>query len=144
MRLPRIVSALTTLAIAEPSMVMRATIEGWHPVNVANARMHWATKHRATKAEKGLAFWAAREAGWRPVKGKARLAITLVFPKGPLPDQDNCVARCKALIDGIKHIYIRDDSPEWLDLVVMARVEPGRKATELELSASSDNEGSPE
>ncbi len=87
------------------------------PVNLANARMHWAQKARRHEAWKMLAI--VRERGLR---GRHRpmqqLRVTAIFYVGRgLMDHDNAVARLKWPLDLLKERgLIADDSPRHLTL----------------------------
>ena len=114
--------------------VQRLRIAGWLPAQVANgSHGHWSTRRGIYQRAKLGAYVAALDARWRPVRGRARLDIVLVFPQHRRRDTDNLYARCKGLVDGIKP-FIVDDATEWLELHVSARVEPGRRAVEMTLS----------
>lgn len=67
-----------------------------------NGRSHHMAKARAFKAAKLDAAWATRAASIALGDGPFPVHIT-VKPKakGPAPDADNCVAACKAYLDGI-------------------------------------------
>lgn len=114
-------------------MKQELVIEHWLPAPIANGpHGHWAQKRKKLYEAKMMAWARTRHAGWKPVKGKARLTVTLVFSQNRRRDTDNLYSRVKGLVDGCKD-WIVDDSAEWLELHVSARVEPGRKATLLEL-----------
>ena len=59
-------------------------------------------KSGSRKSHRKWACAAAMAAGERFTEGPIAIKLT-VFPKarGPLPDQDNCIAACKAYLDGI-------------------------------------------
>jgi Holliday junction resolvase RusA-like endonuclease len=60
--------------------------------------------------------------------------VTFIFPNRRRRDVDNLYARAKGVVDGVKRGgWIVDDSSEWLDLSVLAEVEPGLRATVLKL-----------
>ena len=129
------------------------TIEDWHPTTNPNQRTsHWSVGRKRHYVDAQTAWATAKQAGWVFIAGKVRLTVTLVYKKKPLPDHDNAVARCKGIVDGLRNHpspwikprpgypmlsgllgFFEDDSPEWLELEVRAVVEPGVKATRLEL-----------
>lgn len=118
------------------------TIEGWLPAPLANGQHgHWFTRQRKLNQAKEWARNYALNACWRRVDGPARLDIVLVFPAHRRRDTDNLYARCKGLVDGLKGRYFVDDSTDWLDLHVAARVEKGRKAVELTLAPATGTGG---
>ena len=112
------------------------TIENWLPapaVNSGAGTQHWSRKRKRTINEKTVAYMFAKAAGWTRVDIRARLTITLVFPKRRERDTDNLYSRVKATVDGLKDHFFVDDSKKWLELIVEERVERGRKATIFEL-----------
>lgn len=110
---------------------MRAVIEGWHPANRGNQKLHWARRRKLDMQAKEVAYWHAKQAGWLPLDKPARLHVVLVVAKGPLPDVDNAYARVKPLVDGLKPFMV-DDGPKWLTLTVECRRGPA-KQVEMEL-----------
>lgn len=110
-------------------------IEGWLPEQLANSHLsHW-VRRRALAAAKERTAIHLRAAGFSPIAGKARLAITLVFPTVRLRDSDNLMARCKGVIDSFVALgLIEDDDTEHLEVAVTARVEPRRAAVEIVLA----------
>ena len=70
-----------------------------------NGRGHWGPKSRAIKALRSQAYWATEKAmqtSGFTMPETLKIALTVhPKPKGPLPDKDNCVAACKAYLDGI-------------------------------------------
>ena len=116
-----------------PPTVQTLTIHGWLPEQLANGQHgHWSTRQRKINQAKERVWLYARNECWRPVHGKARLTIVLVFPNHRRRDADNLHSRVKGVVDGCKP-YIKDDSTEWLELVVRAEVRPGCKQVELTL-----------
>ena len=114
--------------------IQEAVIENWLPRNHGNSRDHWAAKHRRAKAEQALAFWTAREAGWRKVTGLAELEIVFVTSSARyVNDDDNAFSRAKNLADGLKGYWFEDDDPAHLRLKVRTEVQRGRKAVVLRL-----------
>lgn len=110
-------------------------IRGWLPEPLSNVHAdHWRKRERKLKAARVMAWASAKQAQWQPIRVRARLSITLVFPQQRRRDIDNLYARCKGLVDGLKEWFV-DDSTEWLDLRVEACVEPGVKETRLVLEA---------
>ena len=66
-----------------------------------NGRAHWGTKSTQTQKHRQwahLATLAETNASFVP---SAIKLIVHAKPKGPLPDRDNCIAACKALLDGV-------------------------------------------
>ncbi len=117
-------------------MIQRCTINDWLPEQLANGpHGHWSVRRKKLQAAQTMAWAACRQAEWKPVAGKALLTVTLVFGVSRRRDTDNLHSRIKGLLDGIvKGGWIKDDSTEWLELRVRSEVQPGRKATVLELS----------
>jgi len=110
------------------------TIEDWLPAPVTNAgHGHWATKYRQAEIAKKMAWASAKQAGWAYVEGKVRLTITLIFGVRRQRDHDNAVARCKHLVDGLKGAFFKDDSTDWMELVVKTEVRPREKGVRLVL-----------
>lgn len=123
--------------------VQRCVIEDWLPDQLANGQHgHWSVKRKKLQAAQTMAWASCKYAGWTPVEGKAQLTVTLVFGINRRRDTDNLHSRVKGLIDGIvKGGWIADDDTEHLDLIVRSEVQPGRKATILELAAGQPNAG---
>ena len=111
----------------------RLVIRDWVPEQVSNgAHGHWSARWRKLTNAQEAAVVSARNRGWRPVRGPARLTITFVFPVARHRDQDNLYARAKGLVDGlVKGGYIADDRLGLLDLIVQADVRRGVRQTEL-------------
>jgi hypothetical protein len=125
---------LAPVGASAVSDVQTCTIEHWLPEQIANGpKGSWRKQAAKLKAAKLMVWASLRQEGWHPVDGRASLEITLVFPANRRRDRDNLYARVKGCIDGC-HEWIRDDSTEWLDLFVAAKVEKGRTATILRLS----------
>ena len=114
--------------------VQSLVIPGWLPEQLANSHLHWRVHRKRHHTARDTVWAYARQAGWQPVKTRARLTIVLVFPRkyGRGMDADNAVARCKGAIDGLKP-WIVDDSTDWLELDVRAIVEPGVRETRITL-----------
>ena len=68
-----------------------------------NGRGHWAKKSAAVKQCRSLAAWSIRIAmgggGVYAPWSAATMQIRWVAAKGPLPDDDNVIGRCKAYRD---------------------------------------------
>lgn len=142
---------MTTIPAGSPPVPgpQRLVIPNWHPQTSANrSHDHWRKVQRAHHADRDMAYVVANASGWKPVRGRVRLAITLVYPRKYRVDADNLAARCKGLIDGLRDRkpsgtwmaglgnvrgFFTDDSTEWLDLHVRAEVRPGVKQTEITL-----------
>ena len=116
-------------------MVNTVVIPDWLPEALANgAHGHWATRNKKLKAAQVMVWASAKHAGLQRVEGRAKLTLTFVFPVKRRRDTDNLYSRAKGCVDGLVHGgWIKDDSIEWLDLHVVAEVDPGRKATRFEL-----------
>lgn len=77
-----------------------------------NARVHWARKAAAAKANRQAAKFYTRQAigpskpGWQA----AALSVTFCPPDRRRIDPDNCVARAKSSFDGIADALGIDDS----------------------------------
>lgn len=117
--------------------VQTLVIRGWLPPDIANAsrQRHWTAIRKAAKATQTLVWASAKHAGWRYVGDDAprmRLTVVFVFSVHRKRDQDNLVARCKHMVDGLKPFLI-DDDLEHLELVVNAEVRPGVQQVELTL-----------
>ncbi len=66
-----------------------------------NGRAHWAAKARAAKKARFVAKVMMNEALACHVEGPAlRVYRVRWFYKGSVPDADNCLAACKAYLDG--------------------------------------------
>lgn len=117
--------------------VQRLVIEGWLPEQIANqVRMHWSGRQKKLEDAQTMVWSAAKQADWRPVTGKARLTITLVFGIARRRDTDNLYSRVKGVCDGlVKGGWIVDDDTEHLELIVRAETRPGQKQTVLTLEA---------
>lgn len=81
-------------------------------------------------------MWAAKADGLGTIKADG-LKLTFTFcpkPHGPAPDRDNCMASCKALIDGIAEITgINDRHFTYGEPQIGARVKGGAVTVEIEL-----------
>jgi Holliday junction resolvase RusA-like endonuclease len=114
-------------------------IEGWLPAPNANVSAdNWRKRQKRLKAAQVMVWAAAKQAGWIPLAGRARVTVTLVFGQQRRRDVDNLYARCKGLIDGIvKGGWITDDSSDVLDLKVLAEVSREWTGTKITLEALS-------
>jgi Holliday junction resolvase RusA-like endonuclease len=110
-------------------------IPDWLPAQLANSSHgHWSTRQKKLRDAQIRVFVCARNADLQPIRGRARLTITLVFPNKRRRDIDNLNSRIKGVCDGlVRGGWLVDDSPEWLDLSVRAEVRPHERATELVL-----------
>lgn len=68
-----------------------------------NARLHWAQHAKLVQKARSAAFWSARKACTQSVPVDQPLPMTVVFcpPDNRRRDRDNCIAMCKAYMDGI-------------------------------------------
>ena len=82
-----------------------------HKALSPNSRVHWGVKARATAGDRFAAKVNARVAGAHKLK-LDRPAVHLVFrpPVRRNRDDDNMVASCKAILDGIADALRVDDS----------------------------------
>jgi len=124
-----------TLIGRVPPAVQTLVIPAWLPEQVANGpHGHWSTRQKKLGNAQLVTWSAAKNARWIPVTGRAKLTVTFIFPVRRRRDIDNLYARAKGVVDGVKRGgWIVDDSSEWLDLSVLAEVEPGLRATVLKL-----------
>lgn len=75
-----------------------------------NARVCWQVKARVTRKARQDAFYAAHEAGADRITGEAfSIATTFHPPTRHAYDQDNLIARCKPIYDGIADALGVDD-----------------------------------
>lgn len=82
----------------------------WPPKELnPNARVHWAVKSKHAKQMKQMA-WAITMQAKPNITDGVRLEITFLPPTAQRFDIDNCLARCKSLIDGISLAIGIDDS----------------------------------
>lgn len=99
---------------------MELIVELEHPprsLNPNGRAPHWAVLAELKRKAKFRAFLAARQAifrakadGFRPQGYRVRW-----FYKGMRPDADNCVAACKAYLDGCAKAFATDDRDWRLD-----------------------------
>ena len=113
----------------------RLTIPNWLPDQMANSSHgHWATKQKELQAAQTMVWASAKQAGFQPVVGRARLTITLVFPVKRRRDQDGLYSRVKGCVDGlVRGGWLPDDNIDVLELVVRAETRKGERATVVEL-----------
>lgn len=78
-----------------------------------NSRVHWRVRAKAVSSARAVAFYVAREAGWRGdllPPGRLHLWWDYWRPhKGNRPDDDNMLSRCKAYRDGLADALGIDD-----------------------------------
>jgi len=77
-----------------------------------NARLHWASKAKATKSAREAAFWLTWEAigGRRPGWARAKLEIEFCPPDARRRDIQNFIGSLKAPVDGIADALGVNDS----------------------------------
>jgi Holliday junction resolvase RusA-like endonuclease len=112
--------------------VQRLVIQDWLPAQIANSHLNWREHRKRLKAAQVMAWASARQAGWVPLVGRARLTITLVFRTQRRRDTDNLYARVKGVVDGLKEWFVDDDT-DHLELIVRSEVRRGQRATEITL-----------
>ena len=103
-----------------------------------NGRAHWAEKARKTKAAKSRARLMVLNAlanAAEPLH-PVRYAVTWFF-KGAVPDADNCLASCKAYLDGAAAAFGVDDRV-W-ECAGIHRVHDKARAGELVLRFFGEN-----
>ena len=85
--------------------VLKIELPWPHSALSPNGRPHYYTKAAQTKKHVKLAWGAAKEQLPPCFKHNGeRITVRLTFhpkPKGPEPDKDNCIASCKAYLDGL-------------------------------------------
>lgn len=100
-----------------------------------NARLHWSKVAKHKKAYRMTCYVLALEAGLRsiPWEGDIHLWIDFYPPDRRARDQDNMLASCKALFDGLAdamhvndkrfrlHPYVKDE----IGGMVKIRISPG-------------------
>lgn len=121
-------------------MTQSFAIEGWLPAPLTNgSRGHWSVYQKKLAAAQIMVWSAAKQANLQPIKERAIVTITLVFPVKRRRDADNCHARCKGLLDGlVRGGWLVDDSVDHIELRVVAEVRAGIKATEIRLTPASE------
>lgn len=111
-------------------------INDWVPDQLANgSHGHWSQRAKKLKAASIMVWSAGKQVDFRPVKGRVKVTITLVFAMKRRRDTDNLYARCKGVIDGlVKGGWISDDNSEVMELVVLEAVSMfKRKSTRITL-----------
>jgi crossover junction endodeoxyribonuclease RusA len=67
-----------------------------------NARVHWAVKAKQVKLARQSAWWMAKHSKLKIADNESiQLYITFFPPDNRAYDEDNLVARCKSLFDGL-------------------------------------------
>lgn len=90
-----------------------ATGLGYSP----NHRVHWGQRARQTNKVRGCTFASAMLAARGKAFDRARLDITVVWPKGArIKDEDNLRGMLKPALDGLASALLVDDSPKHLEL----------------------------
>ena len=98
----------------------------WPPKELSpNARVHWAKKATIAKKYRRDAYLLTREAGLRATEGPLLLVLEFVPPDRRRRDDDNLLASCKALRDGIAEALGIDDSRFRTQFSVADEVTPG-------------------
>ena len=85
----------------------------WYSKEVSpNTRVHWAVESRAKRQHKELARIYTRNANVKLPSDTTRVLLNITFcpPSKRRMDLDNCLASCKAYIDGIAEAIGIDDS----------------------------------
>ena len=100
------------------------TVPG-RPPNLANARLHWAQRHRIVAERKQLVKLIAQSARVRSGEPKTiepKRALATVYVSGRFRDPDNLVASLKADLDGLVDAgVLRNDDSTSVDLEVQQR-----------------------
>ena len=98
-----------------------------------NSRPHWARKAKATKAARNLAKLRTLEIGL-PAEMPTHYRITYHWPTPRRRwDDDNCVASCKAYLDGICAALRIDDQSLHLAGLEHDRSKPGKAGVSIDL-----------
>jgi|GEM_PF-292933 len=84
----------------------------WPPKELSpNARVHWAKKSKAAKKYRTECFLLAKKAGIAaPQSGEITFALEFVAPDRRKRDDDNLLASCKAMRDGVADALGIDDN----------------------------------
>lgn len=97
--------------------ILTTIIFPWPPKELSpNSRVHWAKKSAKAKEVKEIAYFltiAADKKHFYDLNNKPEtitLNITFNPPTNARHDIDNCLSRCKSLIDGISQALGIDDS----------------------------------
>ena len=72
-----------------------------HPPGPNQLRGHWAVRSRLTKPWKDHMALLCRTERPRWPLARARVTVTLCYPRRPWMDPDNCIASLKGTIDGL-------------------------------------------
>ena len=72
-------------------------------------RLHWAVRSKHMSAYKEACYWLTKEAGMKAVE-RPLLVVEFYPPNKRRRDVDNCLAACKAGIDGVAEALGIDDS----------------------------------
>lgn len=92
----------------------------WPPRELSpNSRGHWAVKSKAAKAYRIASGWAAKAANVR-IDGIGMIDVHIEFrpPSRRRYDWDNCIASCKAGLDGLADALGVNDSRFRLHIVM--------------------------
>jgi crossover junction endodeoxyribonuclease RusA len=82
----------------------------WPPVELSpNARVHWATKSRATKKYRNACCLLATAERLKAEEGELAMTVTFCPPDRRSYDDDNLIARFKAGRDGVADALGVDD-----------------------------------
>lgn len=98
-----------------------------------NGRAHWAAKARETQKHRQWAHLATL-AELNACEPFTPATVTIrVYPKprGPLPDRDNCIAACKAMLDGVADALAVNDRDFPAPKVEFCEPRDGRFVVEL-------------
>lgn len=100
-----------------------------------NGRPHFMAKAREAKKHRAWANLATLEVKPACFKHNGEpIPVTIYVhakPRGPLPDEDNCVAACKSMLDGIADALGVNDKAFKAPKVVFAQPREGRFAVKL-------------
>lgn len=103
----------------------------WPPKELSpNSRVHWSKKSEAAKKVKRDAYYLTREAN-PSVSEAPTLSIVFNPPTSHKNDIDNCLSRCKALIDGIAMAINIDDSKFKYTIQMGEKVKGGCVAVDI-------------
>ena len=100
------------------------------PIN--HGGMHW-TKRRKLQFLSAQYVFVAIGKGDGSM-GRRRMVITLHRPPRHAMDRDNAYASVQPIVNSVKKLgHLRDDSEEWLDLVVQ-QADDKKRWTEIEIT----------
>jgi hypothetical protein len=108
-------------------------MEVWgHPPGV-NQRLHWQARRRLCRPFVEAIGWQAKAFGLPQPLERAHVVVTFIHrSRRYMSDVDNLYSRAKPIVDALKGILIRDDSPAHLELEV--RQELGKeRSVQLEV-----------